>query len=120
MYQAKLTGLKPKDVLALIESMPSHVDVKFAQMPQEVTVESATAALRIEPHDHIMLGAPCASRKGSLPNVMINKIERYEKKHGAGSMTRALLTESLSEFTDTPGAVITAGLAKGIIKGVKA
>ncbi len=121
MYSAKLTGLKPKDVMNLINSMPAHVDIKFAQTQTEAPAKPNGKAERIEPNDFVMLGTPFKRREGTMPDIMCRAIEAFEKKHGQpGCMTRAVLTKRMEKFSDAPGAVITAGLAKGIIKGVKA
>lgn len=120
MYSAKLTGLKAKDVMHLISNMPAHVDCKFAQTPDAAAPDLNGAALaRVEPSDFVILGKLFKRRDGTMPCVMVQKIEKYERKHGAGSMTRGILTKQMEEYSDAPGAVITAGLARGIIKGVK-
>lgn len=122
MYEAKLTGLKPKDVMFLISALPAHVDCKFAQTKQAEPEKKANGKLeRVGPNDYLMLGDVSGQRhKGSLTDLIVTKIEKHEKKHGAATMTRSALTEQLTEFSDAPGAAISAALAKGTIKGVSA
>ena len=118
MYTATMKGLKPKDVMTLISTLPAHVDVKFGC--EKPAAPKAQVLDRVNPEDIVILGShKGVPREGSLTDIMIKVIEKHEKKHGAGSVTRAMLTDELSAVSDAPGAAISAALKRGVIKGVK-
>ena len=54
-----------------------------------------------------------------LHNTLVDELQKLEKKKGIGTVTRAMLTEALAEYSDAPGAVINAAKKRGIIRGVK-
>lgn len=120
MYEAKLTGLKPKDVMFLISALPAHVDCKFAQAK---TVEKANGKApvgRVNPNTCIMLGKNHAEvQHNSLSDRIVRVLTKHEKKHGAGSMTRSELTDAMSEWSDAPAAAIGAALKRDVIRGVE-
>ena len=120
MYSAKLTGLKPKDVMHLINSLPAHVECKFAQTKVEAPPQANGKDERVGPEDHIKLGPNTDRnlREGSLSWRIDQMVRKHEVSKGAGSMTRALLTKKLENFSDAPGAAISAALSRGIIAKV--
>ena len=74
---------------------------------------------RVNPGTRIMLGARRAEfQEGSLSEQIVQLIEKHEKKNGPGSLTRAELTEQLSEYSDAPAAAIGSALKKDIIRGI--
>jgi hypothetical protein len=117
MYSAKLVGLKPKDVLHLINTLPAHIDMKVAQTPSEVAVDKPNGRSNVGLDDKIMLGAIEKARKGTLKGNLVAEVEQYEKDHGAGEMTKRKLRDKLKAHSAAPDAVVGAALKAGIIKG---
>lgn len=120
MYSAKLTGLKPKDVLHLINTLPTHVDMKVAQTPDETPAAKPNGRSGVQLNDNIMLGNFTSIREGTMSEKLVQEVMSYEKKHGAGEMTKRKLRDALKKHSGAPDAVVGQALKKGIIKGVKA
>ena len=119
MYRVTFECTDRKLGIALRNLTGSGMRIIEQRYFEDVKPKANGKLARVEPNDFVILGTPFKRREGTMPDIMIGFIERHEQKHGAGSMTRADLTEKLEEYSDAPGAVITAGLSRGIIKGVK-
>lgn len=120
MYNVLIKGVGDKQLGELIAAIGTKkYSIKLTHYLHPNQEQKPEKPARVEPNDFIMLGETNGVREGSLPGKMLDMIRRYEVKNGAASMTRAMLHKKLSTHSDAPGAVITAGLARGIIKGVK-
>ena len=122
MYSAKLTGLKPKDVMFLISALPAHVDTKFAQTKPDAPEppKKANGRTSVQLDDNIMLGESkvwATVREGTMSDKLVKEVMEYEKKHGAGEMTKRKLRDTMKKHSGAPDAVIGQALKKGIIVG---
>lgn len=54
-------------------------------------------------------------RKGTLSMRIVKEIEKYEKKHGAGTMPRSDLTAKIEPYSQAPGAAISAAIKHNYI-----
>ena len=118
MYSAKLTGLKPKDVMHLINSLPAHVDVKFAQTQPDAPAKPNGKARNPGMKDAIKLGPNFAkARNETLNGKIVAIVQKYESQHGAGSLHKYKLRDKLKAESAAPEAAINQALSKGIIAG---
>jgi hypothetical protein len=122
MYSAKLTGLKPKDVMFLISNMPIHVDMKFVGGPrydggQPQPKAKANGRTGVKLDDCIMLGDFAKARNGTKAHQLVQLVMEFEKDHGAGEMRKRVLRDKMKPHSAAPDAVIGAALKAGIIKG---
>ena len=93
-----------------VENM-KQPDVQMSPLKSTVT--------RVNPGTRLMLGPMrhnCLD--GSLSDQIVQLVQKHEKKHGAGSLTRGELTEQLEKYSDAPAAAIGSALKKDIIRGI--
>jgi hypothetical protein len=67
--------------------------------------------------DHVILGDISRVRDDSLAHHLINELQKYEKRHGIGEMTKRKLRDTMKKHSAAPDAVIGMSLKKGVIKG---
>jgi hypothetical protein len=98
--------------------------LKGYRVEVEQTIEVNGTALkqlapdsRVTPQSHIRLGTNREVNEGTLHDKIIQIVEKYETRNGAGSMTRAELTKALARHSEAPHAAIGAALKSNVITG---
>lgn len=131
MYSLKVEGLKPGQVLALLDVLPPNATIAVINAnnkDDEVTgatrrqdrlnkIGAATRAFkgRVEADDKVCLGET-ESRKGSALHYIKQTLEKMEATQGVGTVTRAELTEAIrKKYKDQSGAAISRALKHGQI-----
>lgn len=69
--------------------------------------------------DYIRLGKNFATVSNkSLGGKIVAEVQTYEKKHGAGEMTKRKLRDNMKKHSAAPDAAIGLAIKNGVIKGV--
>ena len=114
MYSLTIIGLKPKQLLALIDVIPPACSIKV-ERPNGPTIEKAggKVAVRINGETILGLNPNKSPRPDSAMATACTVLEKLEKDYGPGNVNRDELTEALAKKHDKPGNVITRALKHG-------
>ena len=94
-YALTITGLRPKDVLPLLESLPSHASLSVTNIDQPEVVED-TKPPRTNGNAILSMTGKRAS-KGSVREQVLTVFEKLEKKHGIGAVNRKMLRDDCNK-----------------------
>ncbi len=92
MYKITIEGLKPKQLLSVLDSLPSSVSI---QVTNSEKYESGWVDPRknghSQPTDLMLSLTGKKAAKGSIREKVLQALERMEKKHGVGTVDRKAL-----------------------------
>ena len=116
MYSLTIIGLKPKQLLALLDVVPPQATIKV-ERPNGPTIEKAgkQVGVRINGDTIIGLNPNKSPRAGTSMAAACLALEKLETKHGPGNVNRDELTEAVAKKDDKPGNTITRALKHGYI-----
>lgn len=116
MYSLTIIGLKPKQLLDLLDVVPPSCSLKV-ERPNGPTIEKVGKAVgvRINGETIIGLNPNKSPRPGSAMHLACQTLEKLEAKYDPGNVNRDELTEALGKKYDKPGSAITRALKHGYI-----
>lgn len=116
-YDATLTGLSGKDVLELIETLPSRIRARFTAVEDAaVLVEKKSKPKVIRPETILSLTGKKAQLNSNREKVL-HTLEKLEANLGIGSVTRAELKEACDQ-KGIDSQIIYQLVRDGYIKGL--
>ena len=118
LYTITVKGLKPKQALSLLESIPDNalVHVRNDTRGESFTKHQNDDKPRRVTGDAIV----CLTTKKARPDSRLadvqKTLEKLEKKHGVGNVSRDELTEAVAKHSDDAGGDISRALGHGYIE----
>jgi hypothetical protein len=119
-YFLKLEGMRESQLHAIFPA------IQAAKIKYTLNVEDLAPAT-VHPEefnrtsvgldDYVILGDISRVRDDTLAHHLINELQKYEKRHGIGEMTKRKLRDTMKKHSAAPDAIIGMSLKNGVIKG---
>lgn len=115
-YDAILTGLTGKDVLELIETLPSKIRARFTAVEEAAVLVEKPKRKMVSADTRIAMTGKKAQLNSNREKVL-HTLEKLEANLGVGSVTRAELKEACDE-NGIDSQIIYQLVREGYIKGL--